>query len=924
MAPERWKKVETLYLAALEREADERDAFLAEACAEDESLRREVESLIHFHERADNFIEAPALEVAAQLEAESQKHSLIGRHIGPYQILSLLGAGGMGEVYRALDSRLDREVAIKVLPSHLAQDTEALTRFKREARAVAALSHPNILAIHDFGTEQDVSYAVMELLEGETLRSRLRHAALPWRKAVEIGIGLAEGLSAAHAKGITHRDLKPENIFLTTAGQVKILDFGIARVERVVSPDAETKIGIETTRQGVVMGTIGYMSPEQLRGEKAEAPSDIFSFGCVFYEMVAGRRAFARPTEAETMAAILKDEPPELVQTGSSIPHELEQVARRCLEKSPAERFQSARDLSFALRVMLSGAGASARSARRIGPALWGGVAFLVTLAVIVAWRQPWRRLPSGQTQQRLISSFPGSHREASFSPDGSLIAFINDSGGVPQVWVKNLAGGDPIPITTGELPAHRPRWSPKNDQILFSRGGSVWSAAPLGGIQRKVIEGGDNANWSWDGSRLVYEKDEQIWTARADGSEQRKVEGVPTPDNLLADRAPAFSPDGSLIAFFQCSKGPIGDIWIIPSAGGQPRRLTYDDHFGGAPAWTPDGRFIIFSSLRAGSRTLWKIPVSGAAPEPVLVSAGEDLDPELSRDGRQLIYTNTRNSFILTVWNPVTNHTRELMETRYDLTDPSFSPQGDKISFFLIENNGDIQIRTIDLDGGASIKVTRADGERNIHPRWSPDGLWLFFYQIRPTLSIRKISISGGQSFEVAAGWAWGTHYAAQVDPQGKLIVYEKREKGQPRTTVIREIETGKETDFKTSFNYPQWSKDGKAILGVDRISGISSAIGQISICSVEAVTCRKLTDGQFPRWSRDGSRIFFLRPRKSGEGKELWTISAKGGDANQIGELRTHPIGPFFDVSPKGEIVYVRFNPGKSELWLTDFPGP
>ncbi|HKQ79948.1 MAG TPA: protein kinase [Blastocatellia bacterium] len=367
--PERWRQVEALYLTALEREASQRAAFLAEVCADDEALRREVESLLRFHDQAGNFIEATALEVAAQLQAESQNYSLIGRRIGPYQFLSLLGVGGMGEVYRALDSRLDREVAIKVLPPNLAQDTEALARFKREAKAVAALSHPNILAIHDFGTEQDVSYAVMELLEGETLRSCLRRSALPWRKAVEIGIALADGLASAHAKGITHRDLKPENIFLTTNSQVKILDFGIARIKQPVV-DQTASLGMtpsDSTAPGMVMGTVGYMSPEQLRGEEIDAPSDIFSFGCVFYEMVAGRRAFARPTAAEAMAAILKDELPELAEIGVAIPRELDQIVQRCLEKNPEERFQSARDLAFALRARSSSAGASTPVSTRAG-----------------------------------------------------------------------------------------------------------------------------------------------------------------------------------------------------------------------------------------------------------------------------------------------------------------------------------------------------------------------------------------------------------------------------------------------------------------------------------------------------------------------------------------------------------------------------
>jgi eukaryotic-like serine/threonine-protein kinase len=258
----------------------------------------------------------------------------------------------MGEVYRAKDSRLDREVAVKVLPQHLSENQDALSRFKREAKAVAALSHPNILAIHDFGTEEGFCYAVMELLEGETLRSRLAGSALHWGKAVEIAAAIAEGLSAAHSKGIIHRDLKPENIFLTKEGQVKILDFGLAKVKRVVSSQEQSSnpTASHVTEPGVVMGTIGYMSPEQVRGEVADAPSDTFSFGCILYEMVAGQRAFAGKTAADAMAAVLKDEPPELAGFGKEIPQELDQVIKCCLEKEPTKRFQSARDLLFELK----------------------------------------------------------------------------------------------------------------------------------------------------------------------------------------------------------------------------------------------------------------------------------------------------------------------------------------------------------------------------------------------------------------------------------------------------------------------------------------------------------------------------------------------------------------------------------------------
>ncbi len=937
MKPERWQQVEILYLAALEHEASQRGAFLAEACAEDKALRREVESLLRFHEQAGDFIEAPALEVAAQLQAANQNDSLVGRQLGPYQILSLLGVGGMGEVYRARDTRLDREVAIKVLPPHLAQDPQALARFKREAKAVAALSHPNILAIHDFATEQGMSYAVMELLEGETLRSRLKAFALPWRKAVEIGIALADGLAAAHAKGITHRDLKPENIFVTSDGHTKILDFGLAKLKpqqfEDVRPDASTPQ--HSTNPGTVMGTVCYMSPEQLRGEEASAPSDIFSFGCVFYEMVSGRRTFARPTAAETMAAILKDEPPELAETGATIPHELEQMVRHCLEKNPAERFQSARDLAFALRAMLSSAVAStpapARSTRRIGPPHWIGAALLVILAAAITWWQPWQRAPSSQPQQRLISSFPGSHREASFSPDGGMIAFINDVGGVSQVWIKNLAQGDPVQITFGEVPAHRPRWSPNNDQIVFGRGPSlyfqdIWSVPPLGGNPRKVIEGGRNPNWSRDGSRLVYEQGDYVCTAKADGSEQRKLEGVPPVDMLLADRTPAYSPDGSLIAFFQIRKGPIGDIWVIPSAGGRPRQLTFDDSYGSAPVWLADSRYIAFSSQRAGSRTLWKVPASGGKPEPVLISAGEDTDPEISRDGTKLIYTNTRNSFIPTLMNLVTKQTRELSEVRNFPVDPSFSPQGDKIAFFALAEGGESHIFTLGVDGHNLTQVTRGKGELNRFPCWSPDGSILYFSQDGPIPSLRKISLSGGPSSEIARGWSWDAYNGALVDPTGKLLVGSKMENGETVATIIREIESGRETVFAIPLRYPRWSPDGKWIVGTSRSTGkFRGMVGEISICSVATRACRQLTKGSsLPRWSGDGLIVYFLRHGKSQYEEELWSISVTGEDEKQIGKLQVLGLSTYYDVSPKGEIVYVRFNLGKPELWLADFPRP
>ncbi|MGH9399988.1 MAG: protein kinase domain-containing protein, partial [Thermoanaerobaculia bacterium] len=293
-----------------------------------------------------------------------------GTLLGPYEILAPIGAGGMGEVYRAKDTRLGREVAIKVLPEQLARDPDLVRRFEQEARAVAALSHPNILTLYDFGRDGDRLYAVSELLEGETLRTRLAHSPPPWAKAVEIAIAVADGLSAAHSRGIVHRDLKPENVFLTSDGRVKVLDFGLARWKPAALPRTETSAPTAAggTEPGYVMGTVGYMSPEQVRGETADLPSDIFSLGCVLYECVSGRKPFSGKTTAETMAAILRDPAPDLSAADPALPRELSRILTHCLEKEPGERFQSARDLAFALRAVQAGAAGprvSSGSARR-------------------------------------------------------------------------------------------------------------------------------------------------------------------------------------------------------------------------------------------------------------------------------------------------------------------------------------------------------------------------------------------------------------------------------------------------------------------------------------------------------------------------------------------------------------------------------
>jgi serine/threonine-protein kinase len=441
---ERWRQIEHLYHAALELRLAGREAFLDEACAGDEELRREVVSLIASHNLAETFISAPPEDVVAALVAEQQSGSMSGRTLGHYQLDSLLGAGGMGEVWRARDTRLDRAVAVKILPEHLADNPEALRRFEREAKAVAALSHPNILSIFDFGAERGVSYAVMELLDGGNLREYLNRGEPGWRRTAWIGAAVAEGLAAAHDKGIIHRDLKPENIFLTRDGQIKVLDFGIARVKQVVTAESETRTATATTKPGAVIGTIAYMSPEQARGQVADAPSDLFSLGVVLYELLSGQRPFERATTTETLAAILRDEPPPLGELKKEIPEALENVIGRCLEKRPEDRYQSARDLAVDLKAVLGGAGvprsAPARGKPRPHPARLLAAALVILIMGIAALFYFYGRgRPAIDSLAVLPLASASADEQTETLSEGITESLINSLSQLPQL--KVMAG---------------------------------------------------------------------------------------------------------------------------------------------------------------------------------------------------------------------------------------------------------------------------------------------------------------------------------------------------------------------------------------------------------------------------------------------------------------------------------------------------
>jgi eukaryotic-like serine/threonine-protein kinase len=365
----------------------------------------------------------------------------VGDRLGPYEILAPIGAGGMGEVYRARDSRLGREVAVKVLPEHLADNSEALARFESESKAVAALSHPNILVLFDVGEHEGIRYAVTELLAGETLRDRLSRSPLSWRKTIELGVALAEGLAAAHGKDIIHRDIKPANIFLTTGGQVKILDFGLARWQETKSAEDET-VTLADTKAGTVLGTAGYMSPEQVRGEKAGAPSDIFALGCVLYEAVTGRRAFPGKSAGDTMAAILKEDPPAIADSGKQAPAELERVIDRCLAKNPAQRFHSAHDLAFALRSILSTTGEQKPTAPAHGVLrrVMLSAAAIILVILVAAGLFYWRSHTAQSIDSLAVLPFAnmGGSPDTDYLSDGITDSLIDSLSQLPNLKVMS------------------------------------------------------------------------------------------------------------------------------------------------------------------------------------------------------------------------------------------------------------------------------------------------------------------------------------------------------------------------------------------------------------------------------------------------------------------------------------------------------
>ena len=711
-----------------------------------------------------------------------------GIRLDHFTLGELLGSGGKGAVYRAYDPRLQRHVAIKVLGAGFGSDPDRLRRFEQEALAVARLAHPNILAVHDIGTFEGSPYIVTELLEGETLRETMNGRQLSARKALDFARQIAQGLAAAHEHGIVHRDIKPENLFITKEGRVKILDFGIAKLTDVEG--AAGNAATLTAHGFGPVGTAGYMSPEQARGDRTDFRSDLFSLGVVLYEMVTGVAPFRRATAAETMTAILREDPPELMESQAGVPG-LHRVLHHCLEKSTADRFQTARDLLFALD-SLSGTGSAAPATprpRRFSRSVAQVVAGAAALAVIAAAgyalglsrrHSAPRDLVSGVYR---LTEFTGLEEFPAISPDSKAVAFTARVGGVEQIFVRLVAGGTPLQITKDRVDHSLPRWSPDSSAVVYfspavpgDLQGTIWEIPALGGAPRRIIDsvgGGDvGANGRFAVFRLAGKQVELV-SAAADGSDARTIARFAEPFYF---KYPRWSPDGKWIAY-QRGDGVRWDLFAVDVAQGAARQLTHDNAQIHGLTWLPDSSAVVYSSSRATTMPylptlgLWEQPLEGGQPRRLAVADVSYLQPDMHGEGA-IVASRSQIQFDLwqypTQGTAVENvrHAARITRQTGQVQTPTVGPGNREIAF-LSDSGGHANLWVTTPATGELRQLTyeRGPGVAMGVPIWSPDGKAIAFVSSRGNtglgFGVWLVNPDGSNVRNIAAhglGLAWSS----------------------------------------------------------------------------------------------------------------------------------------------------------------------
>jgi serine/threonine protein kinase len=715
-----------------------------------------------------------------------------GTKLGPYEVVAPIGAGGMGEVYKAKDPRLGREVAVKVLPATFSKDADRLRRFEQEARAAGVLNHPNITAVHDIGSYNGSPYIVTELLVGETLRARLASGPLPVRKAIDFAVQIARGLAAAHEKGIVHRDLKPENVFVTRDGRVKILDFGLAKLKQLEGGQEKTDMPTESpgTEPGVVMGTMGYMSPEQVRGRPADPRSDIFSFGAILYEMLSGQRAFRGDTTADTITAILSKDPPDLAQSNRDVHPGLERVVRHCLEKNPEERVHSAHDLAFELEALsgisapASAVPAAASSSRRLlAPALVAAAFLAAILAAFSVGRKSGHTTPPSFTK---LTFRRGEITSARFAQDGKTVLYAAS-------WE-----GRPLEIFSAQTdkPESRPFGFPNTDVLSMSSIGELAVSldrhvyAPFvrtgtlaqiglqsGGAPREVLEDVEWADWSPDGKSLAVVREKSL----------RSQLEYPVGKVLYATAGwishPRVSPNGDLVAFADhAGRWDDGGTVAVVDRNGKKRTLSTNFSSLQGLAWALSGKEVWFTASPIANRALYAVSVSGNQRLIARVSGSLTLQ-DIARDGRVLINQDSLRNGLL-ARGPGEDKERELSWLDFSVV-WDITKDGKMIAFSESGEGGgpNYSVLIRGTDGSPAIRL--GDGTAQ---GLSPDGKWVA--ALAPNFQVVLLPTHTGEPRPLPSGGL--TPSRVSWFPDGKRILVTASEPGHGSRLFIQDIDGG------------------------------------------------------------------------------------------------------------------------------------
>jgi Tol biopolymer transport system component len=881
--------------------------------------------------------------------------NLVGKTLAHYRIVEQIGAGGMGVVYRAHDETLRRDVAVKVLPPSFAADPDRLRRFEQEARAAGALNHPNILAVYDFGEHEGSAYEVTELLEGRTLREQMGGRALPVRKAVDYAAQIARGLAAAHEKGIVHRDLKPENVFVTKDGRVKILDFGLAKLTRPELPGTSlTDVPALATEPGVVLGTIGYMSPEQVRGLAADHRSDIFSFGAIFYEMLAGERAFRGDSAVETMSAILREEPAEFSEGSAKIPPGPARVVRHCLEKDPLARFQSIRDVAFDLETLSGVSGpAVAVPAAALAPTRrtpWGRLALLALAALALGFvLGTFRKTAPSPSSVRVhrLTDFPGLEESPALSPDGKSVAFAAYVGDKRQIWVRLIARGAPLQITRDDVDHQAPRWAPDGASLLYysppAEGepqGTVWEIPALGGSPRRIASSIGGADISHDGQkialfRFLNGRIELVVSAR-DGGAPKVIAQLPLGFYYLS---PRWSPDDRSIAY-QSGYVFAHDVFVVPVEEGKPRKITREGRLLSGFCWSADGSGIMYSSARGSTVlylptfNLWTVGLDGEGLRQLTFGEASYVDPDLDATGTVVAGRILRH---FNIWkfpvdgSAVENVRRGVQVTRQtgQVQTPSVGAS-DRELVYLSDSGDHGNLWVIDTETGANRQITY-EQDPNVGlgvSVWSPDGRHIAFVSTR-NLPVGNVGIwlvnpdgSNLRNLVPMGGWAsWSR--------DGRWLYYNE---GSGYTGPMKKTrpEGGAGVAVRTEKgNRSAISPDGSTLyFVVERPTVSGGSDYEVRVASPESAPSRvlaRIPARRIPPWqlvhpviSPDGK--WLALPLTDGFATNIWALPTLGGPLRQLTDFGQRPtfIARRVSWSVDGRHIFAALGEGDADVVL------